>query len=127
MPVDLEQAIDAEGFPLQLSTERLLEGLSGFLPVTSGQEVSGFECYHDDPGELIEDYQEIADFDRPWKHVLSFRFGADLTACLAAYTAAAAYAKATDGIVFDPQDAVIMTPQRAIDLARGMERDLREE
>jgi hypothetical protein len=64
------------------------------------------------------------DFGRPWKFVLSFRWGADLAACLAAYMAASADAKATDGVVFDAEEGRILTPQQALDRARQIEKDL---
>jgi hypothetical protein len=38
--------------------------------------------------------------------------------------AAAAYAKATDGIVFDTEEGRIFTPQQAVDYTRQMEKDL---
>src|SRR5258708_2916008 len=118
-----QQAIDAEGFALQLSTTRSFQNLNGFLPVRSGKTETGFECYHDDAPELLIEYDDI-DFGHPWEFALSFRWGGTFSACVAAYMAAAAYAKATDGVVFDTEEGQILTPQRAVDYARQMEKDL---
>jgi hypothetical protein len=120
---DWQQAIEAEGFGLQLSAARAFEDLKGFLPAQSGGTKTGFECYHDDARELLVEYDGI-DFGREWKFALSFRWGGNLVACLAAYMAATAYAKATDGVVFDTEEGQILTPQQATEYARQMERDL---
>ena len=114
-----QQAIDAEGFALQLSTTRPFQSLNGFLPAQSGKTETGFECYHDDASELLVEHDDI-DFGHPWEFALSFCWGANLSACVAAYMAAAAYAKATDGIVFDTAEGQILTPQRAAECARQM-------
>ena len=71
-----------------------------------------------DAGELIDDYTDI-DFGHRWKHVLAFRWGADFAACLSAYMAATAYAKATDGVVFDPQEGEVLTPPKALEVVRS--------
>jgi hypothetical protein len=120
---DWQQAIDAEGFALRLSDARPFENLKGFLPAHSGEKKTGFECYHDDAQELLVEHDAF-EFGRPWKFALSFRWGGNLDACLAAYMAAAAYAKATDGVVFDTEEGQVLTPQQAGDYARQMEKDL---
>jgi hypothetical protein len=120
---DWQQAIDAEGLTLQLSTARSFQSLKGFLPAQSGETRTGFECYHDDAAELLVDHKSV-DFGHAWKFALSFRWGGNLMECLAAYVAAAAYAKAADGIVFDPEEGQILAPQEAAEYARQMETDL---
>ncbi len=121
--VDWQRAIDAQGFALELSNACPFRSLKGFLPAQSGATETGFECFHDDPAELLVAYDFI-DFGHPWKFALSFRWGGNLSACLAAYMAAAAYAKATDGVVFDPEEGQILTPQTAAECARQMETEL---
>jgi hypothetical protein len=118
-----QEAITAHGFALELSMALPLSSLRGFLPARSGGRLTGFECYHDDPAELRLDYHDI-DFGRAWAHALSLRWGACLLECLAAWIAAAAYAKATDGIVFDPDSSELLTAQQAIERAREIEREL---
>ncbi|HEY2227360.1 MAG TPA: hypothetical protein VGI22_06375 [Xanthobacteraceae bacterium] len=93
------------------------------MPAHSGESKTGFECCHDDAHELLAAYGAF-DFGRPWKFVLLFRWGANLAACLAAYMAASADAKATDGVVFDAEEGRILTPQQALDRARQIEKDL---
>jgi len=118
-----QRAIDAEGFALQLSAERPFQAVKGFLPAQSGGEATGFECYHDDPRDLAAGYHDV-DFDHSWMCVLTFRWGSNLFGCLAACMATAAYAKATSGIVFDPDSSEILTSQQAIERARQMEQEL---
>lgn len=120
-----QHAIDAEGFALELSSGRPFHSLNGFVPAQAGEKESGFECYHDDASELLVAYASV-DFGHPWKFALSLRWGGDLEACLAAYQAGAAYAKAAAGVVFDPEQGEILAPQEAIEAARQMEKDLRE-
>jgi hypothetical protein len=120
---DWQRAIDAAGFALQLSSEASFAALAGFLPAQAGTKASGFECYHDDPRELTIGYHDL-DFGRPKAFALSFRWGASLVECLAASMAAAAYASATDGVLFDPQDSRLYAPPEALEMARQMERDL---
>jgi hypothetical protein len=118
-----QQAIAAEGFDLRLSAERPFEALQGFLPAQAVGKTTGFECYHDDARELMTAYVGVA-FGRSWKHALSFRWGGDLSECMAAYMAATAYAKATDGVLLDAEDGQILSPQKAIEQVREMERYL---
>lgn len=119
-----QQAIDAEGFGLRLSAGRSFEALRGFLPAQWSGREAGFECGHDSTAELHEYYGGDVDFGHVWSCALTFGWGSDMLACLGAYMAAAAYARATDGIVFDPQDSRIFTAQEAADAAREIERDL---
>jgi hypothetical protein len=120
-----QQAISAEGFPLRLSTETLFRDLDGILPVHLGERRTDFECSHWNADELMkEDYPEI-DFRHNWAHCLSFRWGgSDLYSLPAAWMAASAYARVTVGVVFDPQQGDVLTPQRAVDLARGSEQEI---
>jgi hypothetical protein len=120
---DWQQAIDAEGFGLRLSAARAFENLRGFLQAQSGEVKTGFECYHVDARQLLVAHDGL-DFGRLWKFALSFRWGGNLAECLAAYMAAAAYVKATEGVVFDPQEGQILTPQKAVEFTRQMEREL---
>jgi hypothetical protein len=55
---------------------------------------------------------------------LAFRWGADVNACLGAYVAAAAYAKATNGVVLDCEAGKVLTPQQAGQTARTIEQQL---
>jgi hypothetical protein len=120
-----QQAIDAEGFDLRLDTSRPFEDLSGHLPAHRGEQHAGFECDHWDPLDVMDE-ESCADIDfgRRWTQALAFRFGGDFHALWAAYAAAAAYAKATDGVVFDGESGEVLPPEKAAQVARDIERDL---
>jgi hypothetical protein len=112
-----QQAIDARGFRVRLSAERALAELRGALPVLLDDQLTAFECDHCDAAEVMTETPDIA-FDRSWKHALAFRWGADLSAWVAACIAAACYAEASEGVVLEDQEGRILTPQQAIAMAR---------
>ena len=118
-----QQAIDLEVFDLRLSTETPFDSLEGFLPVLSGGQMTGFECDHWAIDDVIGTYPDM-DFGRAWRCVLAFRWIGDLDEMHAAWMAAAAYAQAVDGIVFDPQEGKIFTPRQAVDVVRQIEHDM---
>jgi hypothetical protein len=120
-----QQAIDREGFDLRVDTERPFEELSGHLPAWRGGQHAGFECDHFDPGELLDQEElEDVDFGHRWKYMLAFRFGGDFYALWGAFAAAAAYARATSGVVFDGESGEVMQPDQAADVARSVEPEL---
>jgi hypothetical protein len=120
-----QQAIDQEGFGLRLDQSRPIEKLSGHLPAQRAGQHAGFECDHFDPADLL-DAEELADVDfgRRWTQMLAFRFGGDFLALWGAFVAAAAYARATDGVVFDGESGEVLTPDKAAEAARNYERDM---
>ena len=119
-----QQAISAEGFPLLLSTETPFEALDGFLPAQLGEKRTGFECTHWEPRDLIDEHREF-DFGHRWSYVLAFRWdGCDIFETPAACMAGAAYARATDGMLFDGEEGKINSPQQAVELARDVEKGL---
>jgi hypothetical protein len=122
---DWQRAIDAEGFALVLSEKATFAALSGFLPARWDKTPTGFECEHDDAREVMAVYASV-NFGHEWKYALAFRWASDLRECMAAFMAAVAYARATHGIVFDPQESEILTPQQASEVTRGMAKDLPE-
>lgn len=121
--VEWQQAIDAASFPLQLDTRRPLGKLHGFLPVSFDRESSGFECEHCSADDLIDETADV-DFGRRWQHALAFRFDGDFREGVSAFAAAAAYAMATDGVLFDGESGEVMPPPQALREARTMARDL---
>jgi hypothetical protein len=118
-----QQAINAEGFDLALDHSRPFDKLRGHLPGTWQGRAAGFECDHWEPAVMFDEYTEIK-FDHRWKYCLAFRWGADIRACLGAYMAAAAYANATGGVVFDPDSGKILSPQQAKEAAAEIEKEL---
>ena len=121
---DWQQAIDAEGFKVKLDATVKFDTASGFVPALLHDKKSGFECFHDDVGELIETYADNPelDFGHVWKHALSFRLGSLAHEGISAFMAATAYAQATGGVVFDPQDGRIMTPSDSRELVSRWEK-----
>src|SRR4051812_44840659 len=134
-----QQAITAEGFHLLLATETPFEALNGFLPAQLGEKPAasnvvlpaqfsdwqaGFECAHCDPLDLIDRHPEV-DFGRRRSHVLRFRWkGHSIPQTIAACMASAAYARATDGLIFHGNDAQIIGSQQVVEFARDLEKDL---
>lgn len=118
-----QRAIDHEGFALRLSQEGLFAELDGFLPSMLQDKQTGFECYHVDPQELIETYDNVQ-FGREWKYAIELLWGGDFGEMQAACMAAAAYARATSGIVFDPQAGQLLTASQAVQVVQDNERGL---
>jgi hypothetical protein len=114
-------AVDAAGLALTLPADVRIEELHGFLPIRAGDVETGFECARD-AAEVTRFYGTI-DFGREWQHALAFNwqgFEEGAAACMAA----AAYARAADGVVFDPQESIVLSPQRAIEYANEFKADI---
>ncbi len=120
-----QQAIDSEGFKLKLDPEVQFDAVKGFLPALLHDKQSGFECYHDDARELMETYAHVPDLKsgHPWKHALGFRWGSLAHEGVAVFMAATAYAHATGGVVFEPEEGKIMTLTESRELARRWEKE----
>jgi hypothetical protein len=117
-----QQAIDAEGFPLRLDPACVLAQAGGFFPAHFGDKRTGFERCHDDAGEFIDAYPDF-DFGRRWTYALGLRIGGDYDQLRAAFMAAAAYARATGGVVWDGESGEVMSPDRAAEEARRIDAD----
>lgn len=113
---DWQKSIDEDGQKLRLSTARLFNDLHGGLPVTIGSTKTAFECDHWEVEDVIDGSPNIR-FGRRWKYALAFRWGGDIDAGVAAYAAAASYAKATDGVILDCEEGQIISPQRALEIS----------
>ena len=115
-----QQAIEAEGFPLRLDPTVKLDEARGFFPAHFGEKPTGFECYRDDPIEMIESYPDI-DFGHRWAYALGLRIGGDYDELRAAFMAATAYARATGGVVWDGESGEVMSPDRAGEVVREID------
>jgi hypothetical protein len=120
-----QQALDKEGFGLRLDTSRPIAALRGHLPAHRGEQEAGFECDHFDAAEMLEHLADV-DLGRRWTQCLAFRFGGNFFALWGANAAAAAYARATGGVVFDSEADEVLQPDEAAALAREVERQLPE-
>ena len=118
-----QRAIDSERLRIVLPADASIDGLRGYLPVHHYDKQTGFECHHYNATEMMAFCQGV-NFGHAWTQCLCFIWGSDFDEALAASMASAAYAKATDGIVYDPQDDVIMSPREALDARQTHESEL---
>jgi hypothetical protein len=122
-----QAAIDGDGFDALLYKPAVFEELRGFLPVRLDGAGTGFEVDHDDAAELSRELIDQGwDVGGPWTHALSFRFGGDTRELIAAFSAAASYARITDGVVFEGEEAKTFTPAEVLDMARKMAIDMKD-
>jgi hypothetical protein len=120
---DWQQAINAELFPLRLSYGKSLRELDGFLPSYLQDQKTGFDCHHVEPHELFGTYPEVP-FGHEWKYAIVFVWGGNFKEMRAAWMAATAYARATSGIIFDPQAGQLFTASQAFEIVQDNERVL---
>ena len=118
-----QEAVEAEGFDLRLSTDRPFSELSGPLPAQLFGEDVRFACDHFVAATLMAHNAQV-DFGHSWKFALAIRVGADLNPFLGAWIAAATYAKAVDGVVFDETEARVYTPEEALRFASCLLREI---
>lgn len=114
-----QAAIDDEGYSLRLDEEKSINALKGYLPAHLRDRKTGFECGCWSP-DTLKGFAPGVNFGHEWKFVLTFRWSGDLTQLEATWIAAAAYAQATDGVIFDEQDGMIKTPREALATARDI-------
>jgi hypothetical protein len=118
-----QAAIDSEKFPLRLKDDRPLAALKGFLSVLLRGTATGFECDHW-PARAVMRERSYVDFGHEWRHALAFRWGGDLKQLESAWMAAAAYANATQGVVFDDEGGEIHTAGQAVEMVSEIERGI---
>lgn len=118
-----QQAIDLEGYPLQLSADAIFAQLRGFLPMHLHGERAGCECYHDPADEMMREWSDVG-FGHAWKYALGFRWGGNFAEMQCAWMAATAYAAATEGIVIDDQELRIRTAAESRSEVEEMVRSL---
>ena len=112
-----QKAIDVEGFPLQLSDADSNVNLAARLP----NEETSIEYGIYDFSELKETCKDIS-FGRDWRYAIAFTWSTDFSEEIAAWMAATAYARATDGVVFDEQEGRLFTPEESLQMTREIER-----
>jgi hypothetical protein len=115
-----QAAADGEGYPLRLDDARPIGTLKGFLPVQMGNTKTGFECSHWQADKFMREKSDFK-FGHQWKYLITFRWGGDLDQVLAAWMAATAYAKATNGIVFDEVEGTSYTAMQAGEIVRDIQ------
>ncbi|RDV04846.1 hypothetical protein [Undibacter mobilis] len=125
-----QQAIDAEGFDLKLDPIVEFLTASGFPAGDVARQAIWFRELSRNPRELMETYADDVPYFTScpaWKHALSFRWGSLAHEGVSVFMAAVANAKATGGVVFDPQESSILTLDEMRALAGVFEKLAREE
>jgi hypothetical protein len=117
-----QRAIDGVAYPLRLTNEVELASASGLLPVTLNGERSGFEIFHDDAKQVMQQYGGVH-FLRPYRYALGFRWRGDLSELLAAWMAATAYAAETEGVIFDPASGKTHSTKEAKKVVQQIEKN----
>lgn len=115
-----QRAADDLQFPIKLSNEVEFHRVRGFLPVLWKGRSTGFECDHWSSADIAEVIAEHR-IDPNLKYVLAFRWGGDFNELVAALQAAAAYATATEGVVFDCEEGKVDSAIRTVQIARETE------
>jgi hypothetical protein len=111
-----QRALDAEQFRLRLDADVRLESVNGFFPMLLGGRLTGFECYHDDADAAMKELGQH-NFNQRWRFALGLRWlGSNMDELEAAWMAATAYAASTQGVLFDFEQARILS----LDEARGL-------
>jgi hypothetical protein len=118
-----QQAIDADGIPLQLLTPFTFQELRGALPARFRDKATAFECDHWNAIERITESPDVV-FGRRWRYALAFRWGSNVYDGIGAHLAGSAYARATDGVLLDCEEGKIISPQRAAEIAWDIEKSI---
>ncbi len=63
------------------------------------------------------------DFGHDWKYAIAFPYITDFSELTAAWMAAAAYARATGGVVFDEQAGRVFNRSELVEETKRLERD----
>jgi len=117
-----QDAIDGEGYPLHLVGNKRIGALKGFLPALLRDTKTGFECNLWPADEFMREMPDV-NFGHEWKYALAFRWGGNLNQVPAVWMAAAAYAKATDGVVLD-EEGKLRTAAEARSVVEQVEREM---
>lgn len=123
-----QAAVKADGFDAEFKEDSVFEDVAGFLPVRMFGAGTGFEVYQEDATELANEFSEQGfEVGGAWKCALTFVWGGDLRELIAAYATAASYARMTDGVVFDSEEAKVYQPADVLEIARKMATSLRDQ
>ncbi len=113
-----QQAIDAMRLPLRLPRP---ESLGGALTVQLRGKPVELQ-YRLEPFNRLRDWRSDVNFGHDWKYVLALPWIYGFDGVGAAWMAAAGYASATGGMVFDPQEAKLFSPDEALKIANDLDR-----
>lgn len=117
--IEWQKTIDEHRFDLKFSRNQIVVGEGGLVTAIWKSRAVSFEFRPCDFDKLIETYDDI-DFGQRWGTAYAF-YCSGLPECVAAYITAATLAQMRNGIVFDPQDSLILQDQEALRVARENE------
>jgi hypothetical protein len=106
------------GFEVVIEEGGGIAGLNGSWPTKLRGRDVWIEYNHWDAAEFLEDQKEYVKKERDWKYLLAFRWGSDIYAHPSVFMAAAAYAKATDGVVLDEWEPIFRKWEEVAEIAR---------
>ena len=118
--VEWQHAIGVADFPLRL-TAGPLDLSGGSLTVQLHDKPATLE-YRVEDFEALRNFYKNISFGRDWKCVLALPWITGFDGLTAAWMAATAYARATNGAVFDPQEGRVFSPAEATKVVHNIER-----
>ena len=116
-----QRAIDAEEFPLRLADDIPLDTRGGSLVAYIDDSETRIEYRVEDFGRLKDLYKAV-NFGRDWKCLLAIPWIHGFDGLTAAWMASTAYARATGGMVFDPQEGKVFNSSMALEIVRDIVR-----
>jgi hypothetical protein len=119
--IQWQAAIIHEGLGLILPPGLSMTKLDGMIPCQIRGVKTGFECQYLSVAEFQDEIPASGVMSIDSK-ILAFRWGGDPYAAVSSYMAAAAYARAAKGAVFDGEDGKFLSADRAIEIAYEIER-----
>jgi hypothetical protein len=116
-----QRLIELEGFPLRLCDDGRLAEDGGSLTAQLRAKPISIEYRNEDFYPLKNLYKDV-NFGSDWKYVLAIPWISGFDVLTAAWMAATAYARATGGVVFDPQEGKVFDPSEAFKIVQEIDR-----
>jgi len=118
-----QRAIDAAAIDIKLEQIDDLRSHSGFLPAQIDGNDSGFEWYYGTIADVLDEgFEGPSEYD----HAAGFVIHGDLQELACALLAAGCLANAADGVFFDEEAGAFVSGDRAIEIARGIDKSERD-
>ena len=113
-----QRQIDDLSFSVHIVSSRNLASSKGHLPATWQDREVGCEFGPIDRENVINTCDDV-DLGGPWLHAFALYWNL-LPGFVGAWVCATAYAKAVNGIVFDPQESFVLWPDAAVRHAQSV-------
>jgi len=98
-----QDAVESQGFPIQISQDVDLSKHSGFLPIELHGTDSGLYFLLDDHSDLVSHFPKLAASDLEKGAVYSLQWGGSFAECACVFYSASALVSKFGGRAFDPQ------------------------